>query len=156
MSYSSSIHASTGVDLRDREGARRAVLPSALGVLAAGSALTVYGAHDLREIAIVVSVLVAVVAGVYGFVLPRGLRRGGSGTALVLSVTGALLLLPAFWSALPLAFGVAGALLGYGGRRGTQGSSAATAAVAIGALAAIGYFVIYALDALSQAGVTWA
>ncbi len=157
MSYSSSIHPASGIDVQTREGVRWAVGPAAVGVLAAGSTLTVYGAHDFREVAIVVGLLVAVVVGVFGFLLPRALRgNGGSGTALALSVTAAVLLLPAFWSAQPLALGVAGALLGYAGRHGTQGSRKATAAVAIGLLAAIGYFAVYTLDALHQAGVSWA
>ncbi len=157
MTYASSIHAESDIGSVDRAGIRRALLPTAVGVVAAGGTLTVYGAHDFGEVGTVMGVFVPVVIALFGFLLPRALKSsGGSGVALTLSVVGVALLLPAFWSALPLAFGVAGALLGYAGRNGANGSGKATAAVALGVLAAIGYFAIYVLDALSQAGVTWA
>ncbi len=157
MSYTPSLQSTTDPAGIDREGARAAVIPSAVGVLAAGSTLTIYGAHDFGEILTVVSVLVLVVGIAFGVVIPRALRQeSGTTAAFTMSVIAALLLLPAFWSALPLALGVAGALLGHARRNAPEGAGKATAAVVIGSLAALGYFVIYALDSLAAAGVTWA
>lgn len=155
---------SPAVDLRDSDlrdidhrPVRRALVPVAVAVMAAAAGLTVYGAHDLREVVVVLVVLVPVVAGVYGVLLPRKLRKASAGgTALTLSLMGAVLLLPAFWSGLPLALGAAGAMLGYAGRNATTGSGTCVAAVAIGALASMGYFAVYVLDTLQQMGVGWA
>lgn len=157
MSSTSTVHSGPDYGSVDRAGITQALLPAAVAVVAAGGTLTVYGAHDFGEVGIVMGIFVPVVIGIYGFLLPRALKgSGGSGIALTLSLIGLALLLPAFWSALPLAFGVAGALLGYAGRNGASGSGKSTAAVALGTLAAIGYFAVYVLDALHQAGVAWA
>lgn len=150
MTYSQTV-SSTGTD---RERLRRSIMPAAAGVLVAVTALTVYGAHDFQEIAVVMGVLVAVMAGVYGFLVPRALdKESAGGTALTLSVLAALLLLPAFWSGLPLALGVAGAIIGYAGRQASSGSGKSIAGFVIGAVAAIGYFAVYLLDTLAQHGI---
>lgn len=157
MSYSTRTEPNPVLDSSPRARVRRATGPAAAGVLTAGSALTLWGAHDLREVMIVVGVLLAVVAGVYGYVMPRALRSGaGSGAALVLSVAALLVLLPAFWSALPLALGVAGVMLGHAGRTGGRAGAAAAAAVVLGSLAVVGYFAVYVLEFLKEAGVPWA
>lgn len=131
--------------------------PLAAGVLIVSSALTAYGAHDLREIIVVITVIVAVTAAVYGFLLPRKLtQESAGGTALTLAVLAALLLLPAFWSGLPLVLGAAGAVLGYAGRNASTGSRQSMAALVLGVLASIGYFAVYLLDTLAQLGVGWA
>jgi hypothetical protein len=141
----------------DHARTRRALIPAALAVFVATAGLTIYGANDLREIAIVLSVLALVIAGVYGFLLPRKLtQESAGGTALTLSLIAAVVLLPAFWSGLPLALGAAGAMLGYAGRNATTGSGKCVAALVIGTVTSIGYFSVYVLDALSQAGVSWA
>lgn len=153
MTYS----AATAPSTIQHVSGRRPVLLAAAGVLAAAGALTVYGAHDLREVVVVLAVLVTVVVGVYGYLLPRALSRPSApGTALTLSVVAAVLLLPAFWSGLPLALGVAGALLGHAGRDAVDGSRTSVAAMLIGVLACVGYVAVYVLDALSQMGVGWA
>ena len=101
------------------EPVRRLIWPTAAAVVLVGSAFTVYGAHDLREIVIVIAVLAAVVAATYGWLLPSRLRSGRVTTAaLVLSILAIVLIPPAFWTALPLALGAAGALLGQAGRTG--------------------------------------
>ena len=141
----------------DHGRTRRALVPAAVAVLVATAALTIYGARDVREIVIVLAVLASVMAGVYGFLLPRKLTQDGAGgAALTLSLVGVMLLLPAFWSGLPLALGVSGAMLGYAGRNATTGSGKCAAALVIGTLASIGYFAVYVLDALNQMGVSWA
>jgi hypothetical protein len=131
------------------ERARRLTWPTAAGVVVAGSALTVWGAHDLREILLVLAVLAGTVGGVYGWLIPARLRAGQVATpALVLSVAGLALVVPAFWSAVPLALGAAGALLGQAGRTSPSGSGRSIAAVGIGALAVVGYFATYAAEAI--------
>jgi hypothetical protein len=139
----------------DHDAARRALLPVAGVVTISTVALTVYGAHRLTEVVVVLAIAAVVMAAVYGFVLPRLLRRDNvGGTALALSVVALVLILPAFWSGLPLVLGAAGALLGYAGRNAATGSGKATAGLVIGLLAAIGYYAAYVLDTLNQAGVS--
>ena len=136
------------------DGVRRQVAIAAVSVLVASSALTVYGAHDLAEILVVLAGITVTMIGVYGFLLPRKLAQGsGATSALVLSVIAMLVLLPAFWSGLPLVLGVAGAMLGHAGRNAESGSRRSVGALVLGIIAAIGYFAIYVLDTLSQAGI---
>ena len=103
----------------------------------------------------VVATLVLVTGVVYGWLLPRKVfdERSGS-TALLLAVLAALLLLPAFWSGLPLVLGAAGALLRNAARHATFGSRAAASAIILGLLCCIGYFAVYVVDTLHQMGVT--
>lgn len=156
MSPTASISSAPAPALAARESVRGAVIPAAVGVLAAGITLTIHGAHDLREVVVVSAALVLVVGIAFGLVIPRALRHdSGATAALTMSVLGALLLLPAFWSALPLALGVAGALLGHARRDAHLGAGKAAAAVALGVLTAVGYFVISAWDALDAAQLTW-
>jgi hypothetical protein len=125
----------------------------AAAVFATTTALTLYGAHGRYEIPIVMTGIVLSVIGVYGFLLPRKLAQPGAGsTALILSIIAALLLVPAFWSGLPLILGAAGVLLGYAGRRALSGAGRSIAAVLIGLLVSIGYVAIYVLDALLPPG----
>ena len=143
MSYSSA--RSTSVD--DRETMRRGVAPAAAVVLLTTAVCTSLGAHDLREILVVMAIVVAAVVGVYGFLLPRALRReSAGGTALALSLVAAALTLPAFWSGLPLVLGVAGTMLGYSGRTAASGSGKSIAAVALGSLASLMYVSIYVME----------
>ena len=89
-------------------------LASAL-VAAAGTA---FGAHDWSEIAVVWGVIAVATLLVFGLVVPRALRKeSAGGTALGLSIPALVLLLPAFWSGLPLVLGVAGLVVGNAGRR---------------------------------------
>ena len=88
----------------------------------------------------------AVVAAiVFGWVVPRGMSKGSPATALTLSVIAALLLLPAFWSMLPLLLGVGGvmvgaACVGFAPKR-------AYAAIGLGALTVAGYLYLYVVVA---------
>lgn len=120
-----------------------------VGTAAVASAFTAWGAHDLRETAMVVPVILAVAALVYGVVVPRALgsERAG-GTALALSVPAALLTVPVFWSGLPLVLGAAGVLLGYAARGGARGGGKAIAGVVLGVLAVVGYLTIYIVDGI--------
>lgn len=138
----------------DRDDLHRKVAPTAAAVLLASSALTVYSAHDLTEIVVVIALIAATVAGVYGFLLPRALKKqSAGGMALTFSAIAAALLVPAFWAGLPLVLGVAGAMLGYAGRSARSGAGTSVAAFVLGLLASIGYFAIYVLDTLAQHGI---
>ena len=150
MSYSQTVNPFT----TDRERLRRSLKPIAAAVFVISSALNVYGAHDFREVAVVTVVIVATMAGVYGFLLPRKLaQESAGGTALTLSLIGLAVLVPAFWSGLPLILGAAGALLGYAGKNATSGSGKSTAGFVIGLLAVFGYLAVYVLDTLHQFGI---
>ena len=110
--------------------------------------------HSAWEFIVVAGIVIVTAAFVFGFLLPRTLRNEGTGkAALTLSVLAVLVLLPAFWSGIPLVLGVAGAMLGYVGRHANHGSGRSTAAVALGLLAAVGYIAIYVLDTVDRAGI---
>ena len=116
-------------------------------VAAAGTA---FGAHDWTEITVTWSVIAVATVLVYGFVVPRALgKESAGGTALGLSIPALVLLLPAFWSGLPLVLGVAGLVVGNAGRRAPTGTGKCIAAVVLGSLAAIGYLAIYISDGMN-------
>jgi hypothetical protein len=132
------------------EGATRSA--AAIGALTALVAVagTVVGAHDWTEVAVVVAVILATTALVYGLVVPRALRKeSAGGSSLALSVPALLLLVPAFWSGLPLVLGVAGALVGNAGRSARSGAGQSIAGLVLGALASVGYIAIYVSDAMN-------
>jgi hypothetical protein len=122
--------------------------------IGAGSALiaaafTVYGAHNWAEIALSVTVLAVVTTVVFGLVVPRALRKDSAGgTALGLSIPAVLLIVPAFWSGLPLVLGVAGFLVGNAGRHARTGSGKCIAALVLGSLAVLGYLATYITDGI--------
>jgi hypothetical protein len=116
-------------------------------VAAAGAA---FGAHDWTEIAVIGGAIAIASVLVFGLVVPRALRKeSAGGTALALSIPALLLLLPAFWSGLPLVFGVAGLVVGNAGRKAPSGAGKCIAAVVLGALATVGYLAIYISDAMN-------
>lgn len=154
MSYSSEINETVDPFASDSERIRRSLKPVAAAVFLVSAALTAYGAHDLRETLTVTAVIAVMMVGIYGYLLPRKLaQESAGGTALTMSLVGAALLLPAFWSGLPLVLGVAGAVLGYAGKRARSGAGAAIAAHVIGIVVSIGYFAAYVLDTLHQYGI---
>jgi hypothetical protein len=128
-------------------GARRAVVPVGVGSFAVASFWIGMGAHDVGEIVSMVALCAVVAGGVFGYVLPRAMREESApGRALTLSVLGLLLIVPAFWSGLPMVLGAAGALLGHAGRNASAGSRTSTAALVIGLLAVAGYWASYVTD----------
>jgi hypothetical protein len=131
----------------DRAGLRRAVLPVGVGSFVVAAFWIVMGAHDTTEIISMVALAAVTAAGVFGLVLPRALQQDGApGRALTMSVLAVLLIVPAFWTGLPMVLGAAGALLGYAGRGASTGSRRCVAAAVIGALAVIGYLATYVSD----------
>jgi hypothetical protein len=145
------IHASPELD---STRLRRSLPGIAVAVVAIAAAFTAWGAHGAGELWSMLALIALVTAGVYGVLLPRKLREpSAGGAALTCSLIGLAVLLPAFWSGLPLVLGVAGALLGYAGRNADRGSRLCVAAFVLGLLSALGYVAIYVLDALAQRGI---
>ncbi len=150
MTYSQAVN----LAVADHDRLRRMLVPLAVAVLVITTACTAIGAHDIREFAVVMGIVVLTLAGVYGYLLPRALtRESAGGMALTFSVIAVVLLLPAFWAGLPLVLGVAGALLGYAGKNARSGAGRSVAAFVLGLLATVGYVAIYVLDTLAQHGI---
>ena len=118
-----------------------------VAVAAVAAALTTFFAHGWGE-AIGMTALIAVVgAVVYGYVVPRALRKeSAGGTALALAIPAALLVVPAFWTGLPLVLGVAAMLVGNEGRRAPTGAGKSIAGLVLGALASLFYLSIYVME----------
>ncbi len=130
-----------------KETGLRSLAPIGVATALAAAAGTTYGAHDWTEIVVTVAVIAVAAGLVFGLVVPRALRKDSAGgTALGLSVPAALLTLPAFWTGLPLVLGVAGIIVGNGGRTARSGAGKCIAALVIGALAILTYLTIYLWD----------
>lgn len=133
---------STTLETSAPTDSRPAALAAVSGLVAAG--LTTAFAHDWAEVAISVAIIAVVTAVVFGYVVPRALRKeSAGGTALGLAIPAALLALPAFWSGLPLVLGVAGLVVGNAGRTASSGAGKCIAAVVLSALAVLAYVSIY-------------
>jgi CBS domain containing-hemolysin-like protein len=119
-----------------------------VGVLtyAVGAAFSVLNTNGVREAVIVLVVAAVVGAVVFGWLVPRGMTTGAPGAAVGLSAVAVLLLLPAFWSMLPLLLGVAGAMLGRACVEHAPKRS--YAAIALGAISVVGYLVLYVVVGL--------
>ena len=135
-------------------GSTRSVttIGAATGLVAA--TLTTLFAHDWVEVAIVVPIIAAATAVVFGLVVPRGLRReSAGGPALTMAVVGALLVVPAFWAGLPLVLGVGAMVLGNAGRTARSGAGTCIAALVLGSLTTLFYLFVYVSEGLAgQAG----
>jgi hypothetical protein len=103
--------------------------------------------EQLSSLPIVVVVLLAVAAVLFLFVVPRAARSDHPAVAgLICGIVGLLLVLPAFWSGLPIVLGAAGALLGRMGR--TTGRGLALAAIVTGTVAVVLDLLALLLDRL--------
>lgn len=106
-----------------------AVLLSAIGVYAEK------GEADTTGFLVVCAIITVAAVAVFGFVVPRGLRReSAGGAALVLTILG-LLTVAAFWSGLPPILAAGGMLLGWAGRNASRGRVSCRIALAIGTVA---------------------
>lgn len=124
-----------------------AAIGAGTGLVAA--ALTTLFAHDWAEAAFSVSIIVVVTAVVWGYVVPRALRKeSAGGTALCLAIPAALVVVPAFWSGLPLVLGVAALLVGNAGRRAPSGAGKCIAAIVVAALTVLFYLSIYVSEGI--------
>lgn len=125
------------------------ISPAPIGIATAvvASTLTTLFAHDWREVAIMVPVILVATGLVFGVVVPRALRKeSAGGTALGLSIPAVLLTMPAFWAGLPLVLGAAGMVVGNAGRNARSGGGKCIAALVLGALAVLGYLAIYTFE----------
>ena len=112
-------------------GARVHSVRWGLAALVLACALTVLGAYgdphpkanQEQAVPFICGVLVVLAVGVFGFLVPAGLRHAPaspgawSGGALALGVAAVLAVPVAFWSGLPLLLGTAGVLIGAAGRQ---------------------------------------
>ena len=133
--------------LQDRNTvARQAPAVGIVCFLVAGG-LIIAEADSNAEIYLMGALLAVGTAVIFGLVLPRGLRRDAAGgRGLVLAGIGALLVVPAFWSGLPLPLGAAAVLLGWAGHRAFRGSGLCVASLVLGALVCLTYLMIYLSD----------
>jgi len=142
------------VGTADKETVRRLVVPTGIITFALAALLSVTNADSATEAVVEVVIQAAVAAAIFGLVVPRALRReSAGGRGLIMSVIGLLLVMPAFWSGLPLLLGAAGALVGQAGRHAERGSGKAIAALVIGLLAVVAYAAVYVLDYLHTQGI---
>ncbi len=140
----------------ERDRARHALVPVAVASFVLAAFFNLVRADSGREALIMVGVDLVAVCALYPLVLARGLRQESvGGRALAMGVLAVLLILPAFWSGLPMVLGAGAALLGYAGRRATTGSAQATAGFVLGALAVIGYVAFYVSDWIANPGASW-
>lgn len=138
----------------DRERASRATIPAAISSVVVTTALTIAFADSNSERISMVALALVVAALVFGVVVPRGLRHeSAAGRALTMGIVGLLLVVPAFWSGLPMILGAGAALLGAAGRNASVGRGKAIVSLVLGALAVVGYLAIYIGDYLTVHGV---
>lgn len=151
-------------DTGDRARLRQLIGPIGIACAVVATGFTAIGVfykgpkhdhdHSPWEFYSMTGLMVIATVVVFGYLVPRALRReSAAGVALTLSLIALLLLLPAFWSGLPLVLGAGGVVLGYAGRHAPSGAGKSTAAVVCGLLAAFGYIAIYVLDTVDRAGL---
>lgn len=86
----------------------------------------------LGMLLVYIAIALVTVGVVFALVLPRALRRGGSGgVALALAVVGTVLA-PGFWTGFPPGLAAGGALLGWAGFRATKGRRLSQSAFVVG------------------------
>jgi hypothetical protein len=129
----------------DRTDNRLVAAAAGLLAYAVSSYFTWTNAHDNREIVISLSIAAVVSVVLFGWLVPTRMTSGGPATGLTLGILAALLVLPAFWSGLPLLLGVAGILVG----RASEGKRA-VAAVVLGGLATCAYLYLYVVLGMVQ------
>ncbi len=125
-------------------------IPAGLSVLLA-AALAAWGTFgethaEVGEYLIVLGFIGVAAAVVFGWVVPRALRKESAGaTALVLSALG-LLTIAVFWSGLPPVLATGGIVLGLAGWSATRGAGLCRAAAVLGAFAIAADVVVYIQD----------
>jgi hypothetical protein len=128
----------------------RTATTAGVAVAIVASVLSTLFAHEAREAMVNAATLVVVAAGVFGFVVPRALRKeSAGGTALTLGIVAALLVVPAYWSGLPCVFGVAAVLVGNTGRTARAGAGTSIVGLVLGALATLACLASYLSDGLA-------
>jgi hypothetical protein len=135
-----------------RPGVWGVVVPAVVAVAISVplSAWGTFGDHfhseSLGEYAIVLTVTAVAVAVVFGWLVPRGLRRESAGwTAIALSVLG-FLTIAIFWSGVTPVLAMGGITLGWAGRSARRGRFLCRGAIAVGIVAIVGDLVVYVQD----------
>lgn len=140
----------------ERDRARRALVPVAVTSFLVAAFFELARADSAAESLSMVAVGLLVVCLLYPLVVAPGLRReSAGGRSLTMGILAVLLIVPAFWSGLPMILGAAAALLGHAGRRAASGSGQATAGFVLGTLGMIGYLAFYVSDWIANPGATW-
>lgn len=138
----------------DAATARRANLPTGIAALAVALFFTIARADSNGERISMSALEIVASAVIFGLVVPRALRQeSAGGRGLAIGVIAVLLVIPAFWSGLPMLLGACAALIGYAGKRAGTGSGKSMASLVVGLFAVIGYVAFYVLDYLSTVGV---
>jgi hypothetical protein len=134
-----------------------------IGALAVGVCVAIYGAYgdpnpkasQEQAVPFICAVLAVVAIGLFGFLLPAGLRgvstRTGrwSGWALVMGILGLVAVPVSFWSGLPFLLGTTAMVLGSAARRAaTNGRGRSTAAFVIGIIVMVASLVMAILGNL--------
>lgn len=130
----------------------RAIVCGALGVaLAAGlAAWGTFGEagveHSVTDYLVALAIIGVGAAVVFGWIVPRGLRKeSAGGTAVALAVL-AVLSIAMFWSGLPPVLAAGSVVLGLAGWNARRGAWLCRAAVVIAAFAIVGDLVVYIQD----------
>lgn len=140
----------------ERERAQHALRPVAAASFGLAAFFDLARADSATESLIMIAVGIVVTCLLYPLVVAPGLRHeSAGGRAIALGVLAVLLIVPAFWSGLPMILGAAAALLGYAGRRAAHGAGQATAAFVLGTLAMVGYLAFYVSDWIANPGASW-
>ncbi len=110
-----------------------AAVLAAYAVLVGNAADPVYAQEQLASLPYVIGFAAVFAAIIFGLVAPWALRSAHaqrpSSTGFVCSILGLLIVLPAFWSGLPVILGAAGAVLGQAGHSRAQTSGQRTLAL---------------------------
>ena len=143
-----------------RQDATRSAAAATVGGAVALNALGIFGdgtegaEHSAGEFWIITALILVAAALVFGSSSHGSADTPRAGTAgLVLAVLGVLLVVPAFWSGLPVVLGAGGLVLGLDERREAGATGRGSAAIVIGALTVVAYAAIYILDWMSTNGV---
>jgi hypothetical protein len=120
------------------------------GTAVVAATLTTLFAHTWGEVISMVALIAVVSAFVYGYVVPKALRRGSAGgAALTLGILAALTAVPAFWSGMPLVLGVAAMLVGGRGRAAREGAGKSITGLVLGALSVLFYLTVYVSEGIA-------
>ena len=132
-------------DQHDRSDNRLVAAAAGLLAYAVSSYFTWTNAHDTGEIVFSLSLAAVVSLIVFGWFVPTRLATGAPRATLGFGIAAALLVVPAFWSGLPLLFGVAGLLLA----RASTGKRA-VAGMVLSGLAVAFYLYLYVVVGMVQ------
>lgn len=130
---------------------RPLVAVTALGSIALAGALAAWGTfgedpHSTSDYLIVLAIIGVAALIVFGWAVPRGLRKeSAGGTAVVLSALG-LLTIAVFWSGLPPVLAAGGIVLGLAGWNARSGAWLCRTAVVVGLFVLTADVVIYIQD----------